>query len=676
MARLNSKTAGNKKNPLGLFLVTVFLFFSPVLAVADADTEKKYYLDENSSYYVTQETWDVAPSGGDTIYISSSRVKALRFKYISGTEDEPVVVINHGGQVNIDCPTAWGALTFENCSYIKVTGTGHPGFKYGFLLAAQTCGLAFSELSTDCEAEFIKIDHEGFYGIMAKKNYDGDPPSPVPVFSNLIIHDCFIQNVTEGMYLGETTTPGQEFKHVKIYNNIVRHTGRESIQIANMPEDVEIYNNTLLDAGNDSIDWQSNILQIGDNSVANVYNNILIGAPKAGIITMGMGSNIYSNNYIASCEGMFIDNRTVSNESYPVTVSGNYFVDNSGDEIILNRNEVNAIVVNNNTYNDNIFFFLNESETEGNLIFANNNKKELSTLSFTNPSEGDFSLAEGTLEIYENMGAPGGAEYFEVADEETDTIQSGQIILSADMIVDEVLVPGGSLYPPTYLVDEQDCTPENGLHPVSQSWKPYYNMTYGPYHAYIDLQDVYTITNISLHDMSSSDPLEVYIGEPGNWQLLFTESCDSYNTWKEHGTKISTRYIRLTMQESAYAAVNEIILYGYKKEQATTEKSASISSQAQTTDFAENKALEESPFLVQNPIGDKLQIDFNGLTEDGKFEVFDLSGRLLKAGNYTESQSSSLFVIDVANECPRQGIYILRYTNSSGRSNSIKFFKN
>lgn len=134
-------------------------------------------------------------------------------------------------------------------------------------------GLAFTEISSDCEAEFLKISHDGFFGIMAKKNYYGSPPNPIPVFNNLSIHDCFIENVSEGMYLGETMSPGMEFRHVKLYNNIIRNTQRESIQIANMVEDIEIYNNTLINAGLESLIYHMNNLQIGDNSVANFYNN-------------------------------------------------------------------------------------------------------------------------------------------------------------------------------------------------------------------------------------------------------------------------------------------------------------------------------------------------------------------------------------------------------------------
>jgi hypothetical protein len=83
------------------------------------------------------------------------------------------------------------------------------------------------------------------------------------------------------MYLGETKSPGMEFKYVR-FNNIVRNTLRESIQIANMVEDVEIYNNTMLNAGLANITYQTSILQIGDNSVVNTYNNILM-MPTTGI---------------------------------------------------------------------------------------------------------------------------------------------------------------------------------------------------------------------------------------------------------------------------------------------------------------------------------------------------------------------------------------------------------
>ncbi len=669
------------KTPLANFKVSLLTIFSFVLFInvcsAESASNKTYYLDENSPYFVNTETWDELPGGGDTIYISSTRTKALRFQNLSGAEKKPIVVINTGGQVQIDSPTAWGGITFENCKYIKITGTGHPGFKYGFTLSANTCGLAFSELSSDCEAEFIKISHEGFYGIMAKKNYDGNPPSPVPVFSNLIIHDCFIENVTEGMYLGETTTPGMEFKHVKIYNNVVRNTGRESIQIANMVDDVEIYNNTLLNAGQDDELYQNNILQIGDNSVANIYNNILIGAPKAGIITMGMGNNIFSNNYICSCKGMFIDNRKISNEKLPIVVSGNYFVNNTYEEIINNMNEINNIVVNNNSYNTNIYFFSNNSGTDNNLVFANNSKKELDTIAFVSPEGNNYALAEGTPEFYKNMGAPGGEEYFEVEEDSDELVMpSEQIVLSSEMIVEEAFAPGGSIYSPNYLVDEQDFTPENELHPVSLSWKPYWNMNYGPYHVYIDLKDVYTITTIALHDMNSTDNLVISVGEPGNWQPLFTEPCDKYKTWKEHTTNVKTRYIRISMYDSPYAAVNEIILYGYKVSDSVSEKSASLNTNISSSSLKIENDTPQEIKLIQNPIRDNLRFSIpTDLTSNFNIEVYDISGKKVMAKNYSNNLPSQELNISIAEYNMKNGMYIVKYSDFNGQQKTFKVVK-
>lgn len=507
-----------------------FILNSPSLFSAT----NKFTLTQSSSYYVTPDTWPVAPKGGDTIFVASDRTKALRFQLLNGEPGNPIVVINTGGQVNIDSPNAWGAITFENCKHIKITGNGHLNYKYGFVLSAANCGLAFSELSSDCEASFIKISHDGFFGIFAKKDYNGKPPTPAPVFSNLVIHDCFIENVTEGMYLGETKSPGMEFKHVKIYNNIVRNTKRESIQIANMVENVEIYNNTLLNAGQANEEYQNNILQIGDNSVAAVYNNILVGAPKCGIITMGRGNNSFENNYISSCKGIFVDNRLFTDGDAPVTIAGNYFHNNSPTEIIKNMNELNPLTIAENVWNTELPFYNNASGNSGNFTLINNRKTMVRQVVFIDPDNGNYALAEGNDIKYSSIGAPGGPEILGVTKsaESPAVPESKQIILDKSMLTDEV--SGGSYWSPDYLVDEQTLSPEIGQHPVSQSWKPYWNMTKGPYHAIIDLKADYNITAIHLHDMHNTQNLEVSAGSPGNWQPLFTEPCDKFNVWKTH----------------------------------------------------------------------------------------------------------------------------------------------
>ncbi len=649
------------------------LFICFVFIISRASAEN-YTIGSSAPYYIPSSYWNTVPVGGDTVFITSDRTKALKFLDLVGDESNPIVFINKGGQVQID-DDEWGAITFNNCKYIKISGTGHPGFKYGFLLAANTCGLAFAELSSDCEAEYIKINHDGFCGIMAKKDYGGNPPAPYPVFSNLYIHDCFIENVTEGMYLGETKSPGMEFRHVRVYNNIVRNTGRESIQVANMVEDIEIYNNTMLNAGNDNETYQGNLLQVGDNSVVKAYNNILIGAPSYGIISLGSGNNYFFNNYIAECKGVFIDDRDFTLPDSLIIFSGNYITDiiNSEKEVVRNMNGENYLILKDNKYSDKKFlFYRNYFSSYTNYELGNNVATNIRSISFVDPSENNYALKSNNPDEYMNMGAPGGPEYFDYEEESPDvTPESSQIILSADMVVDEVL--GGSYYSPQYLVDEQSYTPENGLHPASQNWKPYWNMDNGPYHVYIDLGQVYTLTNISLHDMHSANNLVVSVGEPNNWMELFTDSLDTYNTWSQHDVNVSTRYIRFSMYESVYAAINEIIVNGYSENDAT-EKSALLTNKVTSNSFIEDDQ-EMELSLAQNPVRQDLKLNLGeDLNDDFTIEIFSLSGKKLFTENYLSNCSSRL-LLNISDFCLTNGMYILRYTNREGYRKSLKFIK-
>ena len=663
-------TKKTSKNTVYRMLVYILVICSNTF-LSNASDSKKYIIDENSSYYVNPETWDEAPSGGDTVFISSKRTKPLRFQFIEGNAINPVVVINYGGQVKIDGPNTWGAITFENCRYIKITGTGDSNYRYGFDLAAKDCGLAFCELSSDCEAGNIKIDHEGFFGIMAKKDYGGNPPSPAPVFSNLIIHDCLILNVTEGMYLGETKSPGMEFKHVRVFDNIVKNTGRESIQIANMTEDIEIYNNTLLNAGRDGEDQQNNILQIGDNSVAKVYNNIMMDAPGCGIISFGMGNNFYTNNYIASCKGIFLDDRKFTDEKSPILIADNYFVQNKDmGWIIRNMNQFNYLTIADNVWDSDINFYKNDSRNDSNFVLNNNTPKAIEQIKFIDPETNNFALAENNPIEYSSLGAKGGPEYLgNAVNDDKNTPEPLQIILSPNMLIDEV--SGGSLYSADYLVDEQVLTPENQGHPVSQSWKPFWNMTNGPYHVIIDLGEVYQLTTIALHDMHNTQNLEISVGVPGKWEPLFTENCDKYKTWKEHEINVSSRYIRLSMNESVYAAINEIVLFGYSKDMA---KSTKVASDVLTDVEIEN-GISDDLCLVQNPVQNKLMLNLpNNQADEFKIEIFNLSGIRVFSKNYLDSFASKL-MIDISGHCTKNGMYILRYSSSSGIKESLKFLK-
>lgn len=567
------------------FLFIIFSFFESI-----AQQNENITLDSYSSYFVNSNTLGRTPIGGDTIFISSDRVKPLKFESLIGSPDNPIVVINKDGQVKIDgrIDNVWGALTFENCRYIKVSGKGHPGYKYGFELAAVTSGLSFSEFSSDCEAENIKISHDGFFGIHAIKIFNGNPPNPIPVFDNLNVHDCFIENVSEGMYFGETKSPGLEFKNLTIYNNIVRNTQRESIQIANATENVEIYNNTLINAGLEGKDFHMNNLQIGDNSVASIYNNIIIQAPDFGIISFGKGDLNIFNNYLESNTGLFMDNRIISDSTLVNELSNNYFKNLTGGEVVRNMNELNDFVATDNVFDSNIPFYTDLTGVD-NEVLSNNTIGSVAGIQFTDPTTNDYSLAAGTADEYLTMGAPGGPEFFPYDDPAT---TPGRIVITPEMVTDNVA--NGSAFSPLFLFDEQGVDIDADQHPTSLSWKPFYFMDELSYHATVDLGDEYYISQINLHDMHSNFDFVVEYYNGSNWVMVITDPCDSFNQWVREDTNISTRYLRFSMYESPYAAVNEVLIYGYP---AVKESQQIIINSSMVTDMVDGGSAVSPNFL-------------------------------------------------------------------------------
>lgn len=671
MKKMNYKSL--KQGIFKSFMILIYSIFItfPVISSASTDISRaKFVVDEKSPFFINNSTWQTTPTGGDTIFILSTRTKAIKFQEITGSENKPVVVINHGGQVNINAPETWGAITFENCRYIKITGNGEPLIKYGFKLSAKSSGLAFSELSSDCEAGSIHIDHQGFFGIYAKKDYGGNPPVPAPVFANLVIHDCLVENVTEGMYLGETKSPGMEFRHVKIYNNIVRNTRRESIQIANMTEDVKIFNNTLLNAGTTNETWQNNNLQIGDNSVALIYNNIIIGAPSFGIISLGMGNIKIKGNYIGQNKGIFTDNRLFTLPETSIDINSNYFFNTSSTEVIRNMNEINRINITGNFWNANTSFYKNASGNNLNTTLADNLKTSIPALVFTNPEINNYTLSENTPEVFKNMGVQDSFVYNGNTDDKI-FAEPHQVVLTPDMIVDEVA--GGSLWTASYLVDEQNRTPENNLHPVSQVWKPNWSMDKGPYYIYFDLKSEHKITNIFLHDMHNAKNLKVFIGEPGNWELLFTDACEKFNTWKQHPVDVFTRYIRIGMEESVFAGVNELIIYGYK----TSESPLKSEQNTFLTTGTSAKKIGTYPDLKinRNPVVNSLEINIpSDCYGNFDIEIFDINGSKKFVQTFSDMMQKNL-IIDLSQLSFMSGIYIVRFNNRNGIKKTMKFVK-
>jgi len=333
-----------------------FLFFICLINYSFSLGNDKFYITNSSESVLNNASFNSVPGPGDTIFIDTSRKKGIVFEGIEGNENLPVIVTNINGTVEITDSSSWAALQFKNCKFIKLEGRGNDQSKYGFVLSAKTTGIGVTELSTNFEISHVYINHHGFSGIQIKKDYHRNPPDPIPVFNKLVIHNCLIKNVEEGMYLGETVSPGMEFRHVRIFNNITYQTQREGIQVANMVEDVEVHHNLIINSGRAHLNMHGNGIQIGDNTIGSFHHNVISGATNFGFIVFGSGDIFINDNYISNNLGIFIDNRTVSLPFSQIILENNFYREIDGDYIHKIYNSENEIIIrDNHWFNTNDF---------------------------------------------------------------------------------------------------------------------------------------------------------------------------------------------------------------------------------------------------------------------------------------------------------------------------------
>jgi hypothetical protein len=136
---------------------------------------------------------------------------------------------------------------------------------------------------------------------------------------NISVHDNYVHDVEgEGFYIGNSfyvTGPAstsacvdggqtvQKKAHiiegVKVYNNIVKRTGCEGIQVGSAPINCTIHDNIIDKTGlSPFANFQNNGLQIGNGTGGLVYNNFIRDVPGNGISCLGIGDNFMYNNVI------------------------------------------------------------------------------------------------------------------------------------------------------------------------------------------------------------------------------------------------------------------------------------------------------------------------------------------------------------------------------------------
>ncbi len=393
---------------------------------------------------------------GDVICIMAGSKGGVQFTDVKGSASNPVIIKNCGGQALIGGPTANNAMLFIGSRYIRITGTGDAGFNYGLKIvgsAPGSQGIAAAGLSSDFEIDHMEIQNIGYTGLMLKSDPSSNCANTTSVrpnftFYNAKIHDNYVHDTGgEGIYLGDSFYNGttvfcgstqycHEVRGVRIYNNRFDKTGREGIQVGSGVDDVEVYNNVVLNYGQANLSAQNGGIQFGVGTAGRMYNNFIKSGPGPAIAIQGIGNDYVYNNVIVSPgeQGITINTRPTPLTTDIVSqgwLGGVYIINNTfvnvGPKGVVeefinaapgNRMFNNLIVASQSPW-DKTYTYTDWQK--GNNVFI----PLLANAMFVNPSLDDYRLQPGSPAInagrdvasfgvtfdFDNVARPAGATW-------------------------------------------------------------------------------------------------------------------------------------------------------------------------------------------------------------------------------------------------------------------------
>ncbi|HYD03417.1 MAG TPA: LamG-like jellyroll fold domain-containing protein [Alphaproteobacteria bacterium] len=352
--------------------------------------------------------------GGDTICIPAGVRGQVSLNHLRGSPGNPIIITNCGaGQAIINGSVYPNhAFWIENSTHFRVTGTGDPNTPYGIkVLNHQNSGVVTTGKSNYMEFDHIEISGGAGTGFSLKSDPRCDGTTNFGNFTqyNTSVHDNYVHdNGNEGLYLGSShfilggdyTCNGvamklyeHEVRMVRVYNNIFVNTGNDGIQVGSAVSDVEIYNNTVINAGRANNYGHTASVMINPGTVGKLYNNYIDGGEQ-GIFMQGHGGNYVYNNIIKNTRADAI--MTTGYASFVKQGFGYHFDNN----LIINATGYGIwhITLNTtgSTFRNNIVIGakngairLNTGQEQ--LIISNNlNSSNISYYRFANPNASDY----------------------------------------------------------------------------------------------------------------------------------------------------------------------------------------------------------------------------------------------------------------------------------------------
>lgn len=261
-------TAQDGSNVVGSLEIAISQYESLILTrELDVNGRPHIYLNDIQADY-PGVNWQTL----ERLYIPAGHYDYIRLNNLpQRTAQNPLIITNYGGQVEISSDFQYtffiggGSHWILTGEYDDDLKTGHENYighadgnypnsagNYGIEVGrSSNSGIMVSNFATNFELSFLEVHHSGFAGLLIKT--DGQPTATM---DGVKIHDTYIHDVeSEGMYIGNTQglTNQHLFTDLKIYNNRVLRTGTEGIQLAQMGDGLEVYNNVVAVC---AVDWK------------------------------------------------------------------------------------------------------------------------------------------------------------------------------------------------------------------------------------------------------------------------------------------------------------------------------------------------------------------------------------------------------------------------------------
>ena len=302
---------------------------------------------------------------GLVIAVKAGKRETLKIINFKGTASKPITVKNLGGVVDVSNSNRGYAIAIQGCKHLRFSGTGKKGVGLGFRCKTARKGMMAFHIngkSSNIEVDHVEVYGAGFAGFNVKDEPREDKSTNRGnfVMYDISLHDNYVHDTKgEGFYIGHTFYDGWKnpktgnvlyphvIKGLRLYNNIIKNTGCEGIQVGSAPEDVEIFNNLIIGTGKSPFaKWQNNGVQIGKPTTGRIFNNVIIDVPATGFVVWGDGTNHFFNNVIANVGGYGVYVHAQKGSGY--VFANNTIVNAAKGGLRFNKSDTDKFIVINN----------------------------------------------------------------------------------------------------------------------------------------------------------------------------------------------------------------------------------------------------------------------------------------------------------------------------------------